>query len=222
MSLRTRIRVDGQWTTRSLDIHEVLARNKDNNMQQVPQALTVPKPPVQGILTQTLVHSPVVQQIIPARIRHQSKNDVVFVYSNSIEIKEVVLGPKVMGKTGWDGTLENIHLETIVTKRDFESNIRSARILGQQRQAIPVGSQLLSRDLSIKTEDQEVPKPEPLHDHRIPPHILVLTLECRKIAFLFAYHDLHGSVHFLSQSWPLPPQASYLEELGEYLAVDPK
>ncbi|KAL9041809.1 MAG: hypothetical protein Q9214_003978, partial [Letrouitia sp. 1 TL-2023] len=45
---------------------------------------------------------------------------------------------------------------------------------------------------------------------------------CRKIAFLFAYHDLHGDVHFLSQSWPLPPQASYLEELGEYLAVDPK
>ena len=37
------------------------------------------EPPPYGILTRTLIHSPVVKQIIPARIRSRDFNDVVFV-----------------------------------------------------------------------------------------------------------------------------------------------
>jgi len=35
--------------------------------------------PVYGLLSKTLIHSPVVKKILPARIRRQDLNDVVFI-----------------------------------------------------------------------------------------------------------------------------------------------
>jgi hypothetical protein len=80
MSFETRVLVDGEWVTRTVDLQTVLDLDREASPRTRPQ-LPLPNgdPPSMGILTKTLVRSPVVLWIIPARIRHEDKNDVLFI-----------------------------------------------------------------------------------------------------------------------------------------------
>ena len=161
----------------------------------------VESPPVLGVLTRTLVRSPVIKLIIPARIRHTSpKNDVIFVRNDSVEIKEVV---SVNGDVGG----QYAYLRDIIDKTDFDSSIRSARILGRARQYEKV------------EEYQDIPS-QPME---MPPQILALTLESSKLVFLCAFYDWGNHLRWLSSYRILPDHAqSYSKRLGEHIAVDPK
>ena len=164
----------------------------------------VEKPPVVGVLTRTLVKSPVIKFIIPARIRHTSpKNDVIFVRDDSVEIKEVISHREEVGDSGG----ESAYLKDIIDKTDFDSSIRSARILGR------------ARHYETIEEYQDVPS-EPME---LPPQILALTLESSKVVFLCAFYDWGNHLRWLSSYRILPDHAqSYSKRLGEHLAVDPK
>ena len=162
----------------------------------------VEKPPVLGVLTRTLVKSPVIKSIIPARIRHTSpKNDVIFVRNDSVEIKEVIC------KRGdRDSGGESAYLKDIIDKTDFDSSIRSARILGRTRQYEKVG------------DYQDIPS-KPME---LPPQILALTLESSKVVFLCAFYDWGEHLRWLSSYRILPDHAqSHSKRLGEHIAVDP-
>jgi hypothetical protein len=80
MSFETRVLIDGAWVTRTVDLQTVLDLDREASPRTRPQ-LPLPNgdPPNMGILTKTLVRSPVVLWIIPARIRHEDKNDVLFI-----------------------------------------------------------------------------------------------------------------------------------------------
>ncbi|KAL8793787.1 MAG: hypothetical protein Q9195_003617 [Heterodermia aff. obscurata] len=162
----------------------------------------IEKLPVLGVLTRTLVKSPVIKFIIPARIRDPSpKNDVIFVYNDSVEIKEVII------KDTKDKRAESVYLKDIVDKADFDSSIRSARILGRTRQYETV------------KDYQDIPS-RPM---KIPPQILALTLESSKVVFLCAFYDWGNHLRWLSSYRILPNHAqSYSKQLGEHIAVDPK
>lgn len=170
-------------------------------------------PPSFGLLTRTLVESPVFKSIIPARIRHASKNDVVFVRDRSILVKEIRK----------EGPLsEHARIDDVAIKNDFDSSIRAARILGLPRveeasEPIPKGI-----DAIIKQEPTGSPKPsrEPALEPELSPHILALTLESMKLVFLCAFHQ-GEEVHFLSTYRHLPHARTHSEQLGEHLAVDP-
>src|SRR5690242_9830543 len=110
MSLQATYLVNGAWATRRVDIGEILARNRE-----APAALVEPtksRLPIIGVLSRTVIHSPVIQWVLPARIRHPDKNDVVFVGEDYIQIKELV---------------ESGHLEDVVTKSDFDAKILAAK-----------------------------------------------------------------------------------------------
>lgn len=211
--------VDGRWTTRTLDIHQILARNREEKQQMMDRSPAEQGRPVLGILTRTLIRSPVVKSIIPARVRHRSRNDVVFVYDDAVVIKEVRGGERIE-----HNPFQEISLEDVVEKKDFDSPIRAARILGLPREPkisrFP-GVIWSKKDPNRSPSPSEI-KPDPLHENEVPPQILVLTLASRNLLFLFAYHDVHERVHFLSNVWPLPAQAEQIQELGVHLAVDPK
>ncbi|KAL8761486.1 MAG: hypothetical protein Q9184_002396 [Pyrenodesmia sp. 2 TL-2023] len=214
--VQTRVIADGRWATRTLDIHQILARNKEE--KTMPQELqTGPKPPIWGLLTKTVVRSPVIKSIIPARVRHRSKNDVVFVYEDFIEIKEIVGGERTE-----DDPLSDVSLDNTVIKRDFDSCILAARVFGLPRQ--PKVPRYPGRfwDEEYKAEASPETKPDPFREHEIPPQILVLTLASRILVFLFGYYDVHEEIHFLSSTKQLPAQIPLIEELGVHLAVDPK
>jgi hypothetical protein len=50
------------------------------------------EPPVYGLMTRTLVQSPVIRQIIPARIRSKDLNDVVFIgVGSALAVKHMAL-----------------------------------------------------------------------------------------------------------------------------------
>ncbi|KAL8636433.1 MAG: hypothetical protein Q9228_006169 [Teloschistes exilis] len=217
MSVQTRVLVDGRWTTTHLDIHEILARNREAR-QEMSDRSSEEKPPVVGLWTQTVVRSPLIISIIPARVRHRSKNDVVFVYEDRIAIKEILGGERIE-----EDPFSDISLDHVIVKDDFDSRIKAAKVLGLQRKLktsrFPGKYWDAAADRSLSPPET---KPEPFHENEIPPQILVLTLASRMLAFVFAYHDVFGLVHFLSNTWPLPAQVSPMEELGVHLAVDPK
>lgn len=68
--------VNGQWTAQTVSRERLMAQQKEYD-DSVPTADQ--SPPAYGLLTRTLVRSPVVKQILPARIRSRERNDVVFV-----------------------------------------------------------------------------------------------------------------------------------------------
>ncbi|KAL8853838.1 MAG: hypothetical protein Q9221_001309 [Calogaya cf. arnoldii] len=220
MSVQTQVLVHGRWTTRTLEIQQILARNREEKQEMVDQVPPEQGRPVLGIITRTLIRSPVIKSIIPARIRHRSRNDVVLVYDDAIVIKEVLGGERI-----GDDPFKDVTLEDVVEKRDFDSPIQAARILGLPREPkVPrfPGKFWSQHTNSHKSQSPSETKPEPLHDNEVPPQILVLTLASRSLLFLFAYHDVHEQAHFLSNMWPLPAQADDIQELGVHLAVDPK
>ncbi|CAO1600283.1 hypothetical protein XANCAGTX0491_003978 [Xanthoria calcicola] len=219
MSVQTRVMIDGRWTTRTLDIHQILARNREEKQQIMDRSPAEQGRPVLGILTRTLIRSPVVKSIIPARVRHRSRNDVVFVYDDAVVIKEVLGGERIE-----HNPFQEISLEDVVEKKDFDSPIRAARILGLPREpkVSRFPGKFWSKENPHRSQSPSEIKPDPLHENEVPPQILVLTLASRNLLFLFAYHDVHERVHFSSNVWPLPAQAEEIQELGVHLAVDPK
>jgi len=187
-----------------MDIHHILAQNREEE-PAAPSTKALPEintPPVMGILTSTITRSPVYNWIIPARIRHEDKNDVVCIGDNFVEIKELMS--------------EDDHLRDIVIKADFGSTIRAARVFGTARKPTVAGL-----DALIKAESEEMDLDVP-SGPKVPPQILVVALESKELVFLFAIDNDQGHVDFVTSRRPLPEQRSYLEQHGKHVAVDPK
>ena len=87
---------------------------------------TRPDSPVHGLFTQTILPSPVIKWILPARLRNKTHNDVVFVGEKRVQIKEAVAGG---------------YLEDVVEKTDFRGSIIAAKVLNVSTE-LPLESQL--------------------------------------------------------------------------------
>jgi hypothetical protein len=208
MSIQTTSVVNGVWTTRTVDIHHVLAQNREPQKERPPTPVEPPeRPPRLGILSQTLVRSPVAKWIIPARIRHESKNDVLFIYDTYVEIKEVKQGR--MGNP----------MERVAVKADFDSSIRSGRVFGLPRKYTApalAGVEAVVKKEEVEDVDRDALRPE------LPPHVLVLALNSNMLAFMFGFHEGAEPIRFIQCRRPLPVGQSGLQQLGEHLAIDPK
>lgn len=77
--LQTQVLVDGQWVTRTVDTHTLLQRYNQMDDREVDHTMETIRPPVHGVLTQTIVPSPLVHWILPIRIRGQEYNDVAYI-----------------------------------------------------------------------------------------------------------------------------------------------
>lgn len=72
--------VGGVLTTAEWDVDAVLRHHNQQEDERAKAKLnTHVPPPIYGLLTRTVVDSPVVNWIFPARIRHMNKNDVIFI-----------------------------------------------------------------------------------------------------------------------------------------------
>lgn len=207
--MQTAVLANGVWTTQVMDIQHILTQNQEPIEQErlAPPLKPPQRPPLLGILSQTLIRSPVAKWIIPARIRHVNKNDVLFIYENYVEIQEV------------EKDQTSYWMKRVAVKADLDSSIRSARVFGLPRMytaPLPEGD-----DAVVKKEDKEGDSWSSLRPE-LPPHILVLALDCNMLAFIFAVHDGAETVRFLQCRRPLPVARPSLEPLGELLAVDPK
>ena len=248
MSIPTQVFENGRWVTRYADIHHVLAQNRDPEIVEVKKAVDVPKPPSLGLLTRTIVRAPVIKWIIPARIRHPEKNDVLYITSDSVEIKEA----------RGDYTLDHV-----ATKDDFDSPINAARICGLQRELTKPDISAIIRkeehgrenvyhnhpeyasqpmdedtDLLIKEEidsmagtvednvddaDVRSMRVVPLHTRILPPHILILALDSGKLVFMYTVNGDAENPHIVTSQRPLwRGQRPLLDQIGRHIAVDPR
>ena len=221
MSVQTTVLENGRWITRNLDPYHVRAQNSAAPRKEQSQpSIHIPQTPSLGILTKTLLKSPVVNRIIPARIRHKTKNDLLFISANSVTIKEV----------RGDYTLSEI-----ATKNDFDSAIKSARILGERRKLThhDHGRSLLPKDGDLwddmlthrddyYSDEEDRPHRPGLFPWKLPPHILVLALESNMLVFLCALSGRSEHPEIFSSARALPAPTSLLHSLGEFIAVDPK
>lgn len=215
-TVQIRVYRDGAYTTRNATIEEILAANREEKHK--PLAYSA-RPPIYGILSRTVVRTPVLNSIIPARLRHKDRNDVVYVHEDYIEIVEV-------RNNGQE-------LRHIATKADFGSRIRAARILGAPRQPRFDDSYVNGKSFSftdrvksvsntplVKNEQPESNNGVAPQPSLVPPHILALTLEAPELVFLFATQEADG-VRFSTRNRPLPSNRSFLEQPGKHIAVDP-
>lgn len=79
LPLQTQVFVDGQWVTRTIDTHTLLQHHNRMEDMTVDNTMETIRPPVRGILTQTIIQSPLVHWILPIRLRGQEYNDVAFI-----------------------------------------------------------------------------------------------------------------------------------------------
>lgn len=77
MALRANTLVNGEWTTTTFNVDHVLRAH--NNKPETPDLMDVEKPPILGLLTQTVIRSPLVHWILPARLRGPKIHDVAFI-----------------------------------------------------------------------------------------------------------------------------------------------
>lgn len=185
--------VDGVWTTRRVDINDALAGSKENSTEE-----TSPKKdnaPITSLLSRTIVHGPMIQWILPARIRHQRLNDVIFVGHDFIQLKQLV---------------DNGYLEDVITKSDFDAKILRADVIK-------------CREITLEMQmKQGIGNNSPGDEESLPPQLLVLVLSSREVVFTYAREGPLGNVEFVYSRRPLPADVSSLEQYGACLAVDPR
>ncbi len=222
MSLQTNVFENGRWVTRNIDPYQARARNTEpqRKEQTASSPVVLTNVPSIGLLTRTLVRSSVIKWIIPAKIRHKTKKDVLFITTDSVQIKEA---------------LGDYALKSIAIKDDFDAPIRAARILGdpqeladqdqfahQERERDCEGASGDNWEYHDNESSRKPPHCIPVHPSDIPPHIAVLALESNKLVFFCAVSHTSDHPQFICCQKELPASPSPLEKLGEHIAVDPK
>lgn len=76
MSIQTNVLENGEWVTRTLTAEELLQEDGPRRrMGRQPPS----KPPVCGLLTRTVMDSPVVLWTLPIKIRPSGQNDIALI-----------------------------------------------------------------------------------------------------------------------------------------------
>lgn len=76
MAFQSSVLRDGQWVTETVNIQDAL---KASIAPKATPSAPRPEPPKCGVVSRTLIESPVVNRIYPVRIRSESHNDIAFV-----------------------------------------------------------------------------------------------------------------------------------------------
>lgn len=71
--------VNGEWTTRTLDVSTVLRHYDQQDQEATANTVEIERAPVIGLLTQTVIRSPVIHWILPVKLRGSDTNDVAFI-----------------------------------------------------------------------------------------------------------------------------------------------
>lgn len=168
-------------------------------------------PPVYGLLTRTLVHSPVIRQIIPARIRSKDLNDVVFIGEAFIELHILT---------------EDGKLRQVGSKTDFQADIRHARVFGSPRKHFYSAQDAIFRQgLASQLQDDTDMRGdgEDTSKQMLPPHILALTLDSGHLAFIYAKDsEIQGEVEFVVSMKRIDENGVHPAILGKSVAIDPR
>ncbi|KAF4465208.1 thermotolerance [Fusarium albosuccineum] len=193
---------DGQWVTETVNLQDALKASS-----AAPKAASEPRPeaPTCGILSRTIIESPVIHWILPAWLRSRSHNDIAFVGDRFVQISEL---------------REDGQVHEVIRKSDFGARIRNALVLGAPPEGGPDGTAAGV----IKSEDTDVFMQDPARAHDsdthepLPPQLLVVMLETGDAIFLFVRERLDNTLEFVFTKYESPRNLKFL---GFHLSIDP-
>ncbi|TGO85715.1 hypothetical protein BPOR_0371g00050 [Botrytis porri] len=207
--LQTQVLVDGQWVTRTVDTHTLLQRYNRMDDRAIDHTMETIRPPIRGVLTQTIIPSPLVHWILPIKLRGQEYNDVAYIGDTFVEIRRLGVGP---------------HLFEVIRKDDFGSRIRNATVLGSledyQKEQVRVKEECEDVDMINFSASSDNPSSS---KSLLPPQILVLQLEADTSSdsvFLTLHQSGDGSWKFMSSRRRLSKALDKLQP-GTHLSIDP-
>ncbi|KAF7547792.1 hypothetical protein G7Z17_g7475 [Cylindrodendrum hubeiense] len=201
MAFQSSVLRDGEWVTETVNFQDALKAST------APKPAAEPRPevPTCGILSSTIVESPVVHWVLPVRLRSQLSNDVAFIGDRFVQISEL---------------RDDGQVHEVLRKSDFGTRIRNAIVLGSSPQDSsdndpsslikPEDSDVLMQD-ATKVSGTERLRP-------LPPQMLVLMLESGDGVFLFIRERANGSLEFITTRYESPRNLKFL---GFHLSVDP-
>ncbi|OLN95595.1 hypothetical protein CCHL11_04861 [Colletotrichum chlorophyti] len=210
MAFQTNVLRNGTWVTETIDLQTVL---KGSTTTTSTVASPLPVPPNCGIISRTVIESPIARWVLPARLRSAHHNDVAFVGDHYVSIQE-------LRKDG--------QLQEVLRKNDFGCRIRNACVIGNKHEHFRVVPDEAGHDI-IKSEDEDddahmaefsSPIGTSSTHGLLPPHLLLLVLESGSFVFLFIRRDLHGKLEFVASPFHNPVRR--LGNLGFHVAVDPR
>ncbi len=76
MAFQTNVLRDGQWVTETVNLQAALEASA---FEKPPSDPDPPEPPTLGVLTRTVVESPVTKWILPLSIRSTKQTDIAFI-----------------------------------------------------------------------------------------------------------------------------------------------
>ncbi|KZM22727.1 nucleic acid binding [Ascochyta rabiei] len=201
--------VDNEWVSRPLDVYQIMARAQQDDTEMLEPAVkpaSHPQVPGYGILSRTVLPSPLFKFILPATIRHKDLNDIVLVGEDSIQLVQIH---------------DYGRLRHAATKSDFSGRILTSRVFGDAR-AVHISGSVgipLPKAQNMHRGTRSTNRSE---NHMLPPEVAVLTLSSRTLVFLWAQHSAAGKPVFRQKTVRLPAGSSRFDRLGQYLATDPK
>ncbi|RFU35676.1 hypothetical protein B7463_g659, partial [Scytalidium lignicola] len=216
MALETSLLVNGTWTTRTVDLDSVLRHHeeKDKEAKRL-NFMETQTPPECGLLTQTIICSPLVHWILPVSLRSPGIIDIAFIGDEFVQIRE--LRP-------------NGHLCDVIRREHFGARIRNARVVGFLK-AYSRDVHAPDRDGKIKIEEDDGDVSMKVDDDQdvdqrslarnLPPQFLLLQLETGDSIFLMLRKSNTGDLEFVVSRYELPENSMALLQPGTHLAVDP-
>ncbi|KAI5235705.1 hypothetical protein E4T43_09091 [Aureobasidium subglaciale] len=151
-----------------------------------------------GLLSRTLVPTPAIRWILPARIRSPIKDDYLCIGRDFIQLWEVE---------------SEVNINLIATKHDFDGDIGGANIIGYF-DSYESEFRKDSEEANNRSDDSEAP---------MGPQMLTFTLVNSKLLyFLTASENKNGEVIFKLSCIPIPKFTSPPRMIGNPVAVDPR
>lgn len=201
--------MNGQWTTTTMNVNTVLQhydqQDKDESLGNLEA------PPVYGILTQTLIRSPLVNWILPAKFRSSERNDVAFIGDDFVQIKELRPDRQL-----WD----------VVRKENFGARIRNARVIGSTKSpsweiiSFTGSTPIKNEDVDMDDGEQSIGAKLPRKGSALPPQMLLLQLDTGDSVFLMLRQTTTGGLEFVTSRRRVPKLMLRLQP-GMHLTVDP-
>lgn len=192
MASSTNVLRDGQWVSEA--VNRGHAGLKARNVTD-PTSASESATQSCGILTKTIVDTPAVRWILPARLRSKEHNDIAFIGDFFVHIYEM---------------LDDGRLSHVAAKTNFPTRIRNAAVFGEDCSFQEVVHW-------IKTEEDD-----PMQDYgssmpRLPPQMLVLSVAPGATVFLFM--GSQTSREWTTIRYEGPKNNS--SNLGYHMKIDP-
>ncbi|KAI1083620.1 mono-functional DNA-alkylating methyl methanesulfonate N-term-domain-containing protein [Whalleya microplaca] len=205
-SLQTYVLENDQWVARTISAEELMRERTAPRQRMGRQPPS--KPPTCGLLTKTVIESPVVRWVLPVQLRCARYNDVALISDHSVQICQL----------GHDGQLQDI-----ARKNDFGSRIRNALVMGAPeyiRRGTEDGTHVKGEDSDTEMAYLCAPVSGfPFQNAPLPPQLLILMLERGYLVFLFLRQTPTGAWDFVSTSHKVPGQRLVCP--GFHMAIDP-